>query len=164
MYRILTFIFFIAAAGCATAPDRAVPLQLDIEVAADANPDDRGRPSPVVLSIFELVQPERFNRCTYLSLLATPHKCLHEDLLGTHRTLAVAPGTQRIIELAAAPGSRHIGVVAEFVQFADAKNRINAPLSPTRSNRVKLRIDSRGIVMRSGDPPRQAIHSRFNDD
>lgn len=164
MYRFLILFFLSTMAGCATTPGHPTPLRLDIEVAEDANPDDGGRPSPVVLSIFDLAMPERFSRSNYLTLLSAPEKCLRGDLLGSHRTNAIAPGTQRTIELTAEPSARHVGIIAELVQFPDAKTRVDVPLRPNRLNRVKLRIDSAGIRLRNDDRPRLVTQGRFNDD
>jgi len=151
-------------AGCATTSDTSTPLQLSITVANDANPDEAGRPSPIVLDIFDLARTERFRDADYLALLSAPQKKLRSDMLDRHRLAAVAPGSQRVLTLAVDPKATYIGVVAELVQFADVKTRLALPLDPGHATTLKLIVNADGIVKSNEAPPRVSLHNRFNDD
>jgi type VI secretion system protein VasD len=154
----------LAASGCATTADRPTQLKLTIVIAADANPDDTGRPSPVVLGVFDLVRPERFRNADYLGLLSAPEKNLRSDLIDTHRTKAIAPGSQQELTLTLDAQTRHVGIVAELLQFSRAKTRISIPLDQLRATELKLTVDADGVAISDAKKTSSTISSRFNDD
>jgi type VI secretion system protein VasD len=163
MYRLLPIIVAFFIAGCAAPPPaQHISLELEISVSADANPDDAGRPSPVVLSVFDLLQTHSFRRAAYLDLLRNPQKLLKENLLGQQRTTAIAPGQHRTLTLMLEPQALHAGIVAELVQFAAVKTRTTAALKPAAKNRLQLVVNARGIALQQADKP--TAYQRFNDD
>jgi len=168
MHRRFLTVLIIAAvisvSGCASTTDRATQLKLTIVVAADANPDDTGRPSPVVLGVFDLVRPERFRNADYLDLLSAPEKNLRSDLIDTHRTKAIAPGSQQALTLTLDAQTRHIGIVAELLQFSSAKTRIAIPLNRQRATELKLVVDADGVAINDVSKASSTISGRFNDD
>jgi len=161
--KLVLASLFIILAGCAATGDRPTPLQLTIAVANDANPDEAGRPSPIVMDIFDLARTERFHDTDYLELLSAPQKKLHGDMLDRHRLTAIAPGSRRLLTLTVDPKATYIGVVAELVQFADAKTRLALPLKPGHATTLKLIVNANGIVKNNEAPPQVSLHDRFND-
>jgi type VI secretion system protein VasD len=154
----------IVLSACATNADKPTPLQLTIAVANDANPDETGRPSPVVLGVFDLAQAERFRDADYLALLSAPQKKLRSDLLDQHRLPAIAPGSQRTLALKLDAKANFIGVVAELAQFSDTKARLAIPLKPGRATTLKLIVGAHGITKDDSTPSRISTRDRFNDD
>src|SRR3546814_5877148 len=47
-------------AGCAAAPEKPTIVVLSLTAAPDVNPDASGRPSPVVVRIYQLASPTAF--------------------------------------------------------------------------------------------------------
>lgn len=165
MYRLLQLLcLFTLLSSCATTRDPTQPLQLNIAVAANANPDDSGRPSPVVVSIFDLKKPQRFRNADYLALLATPRKILRGDMLGVHRINAIAPGSERTLQLALDAQTRHIGIVAELVDFSGVDARATLVLQSRRAHALNLNISANGIAIGPDDDAEGSMFSRFNDD
>lgn len=165
MYRLLHLLgLFALLSGCATTHDPTKPLQLNIAVAANANPDESGRPSPVVVNIFDLKKPQRFRNADYLALLATPRKILRGDMLGIHRINAIAPGSERTLQLALDAQTRHVGIVAELVEFSSVDARATFALQARRTHALTLNISANGITVTSDDGAESSTFSRFNDD
>jgi type VI secretion system protein VasD len=165
MYRLLQLLcLFALLSSCATTHKLTEPLQLNIAVAANANPDDRGRPSPVVVNIFDLNKPQRFRNADYLALLATPRKILRGDMLGVHRINAIAPGSERTLQLAVDAQANHIGIVAELVDFSSVDARATLALQSHRSNALNLSINANGITVTPDGNTESRLFSRFNDD
>jgi type VI secretion system protein VasD len=150
--------------SCASAPDRPVPLRLNIAVAANANPDDSGRPSPVVISIFDLARQNRFRNADYLALLTTPQHALQGDMLASHRVTAIVPGVHRSIELMLDAKTRHIGIVAEVVSFSGTSARATVELKPGQAQELNLEIAASGITVVADKLHEPGTFSRFNDD
>lgn len=80
--------------GCSTVNKFVPPsTDLNINVAADVNPDISGRPSPVVLKVFELSSRTIFDTQDFFSLYDTPEEILGPDLLKKDE-LELQPGSK----------------------------------------------------------------------
>jgi len=154
----------IVLASCATTGNRPIPLQITIAVANDANPDEAGRPSPVVVDIFDLARTERFRDADYLALLSAPERKLRGDVLDQHRLTAIAPGSQRVLTLTADAKTEFIGVIAELVQYSDTKTRLALPLKPGNATTLKLIVNANGIKNSDETRPSFLPRDRFNED
>ncbi|MBS1135067.1 MAG: type secretion system-associated lipoprotein [Burkholderiaceae bacterium] len=67
--------------GCGSAP-KPVVVKLTIEASADANPDTRGRPSPVTVKLFELKSSASFEKADFFSLFDRERETLGPELVG----------------------------------------------------------------------------------
>jgi type VI secretion system protein VasD len=104
-----------ALVGCATGPAPSLPTELAVSVVATArtNPDTRGRPSPVVVRVYELKTPAQFNAADFFSLNDKEQATLGAELL--HREeLVVSPGEIKQLKRKIAPEARAIGVVVAY--------------------------------------------------
>ena len=66
----------------ANRPPEDVKLKGNIVAAADSNPDINGRPSPVVIAVYQLKSPDGFLNGDFFSVYDPKGAALGEDLLG----------------------------------------------------------------------------------
>ena len=109
--------FFMAACGvflsaCSSTPD---PTLLDLTMTADAdlNPDLTSRPSPMVVKLVELKSHTAFGNADYFALAGNTKNTLGPDYVA-EEVLPVRPGESKTLKLCLHPGSRFIGVIAEY--------------------------------------------------
>ena len=109
--------FFMAACGvflsaCSSTPD---PTLLDLTMTADAdlNPDLTSRPSPMVVKLVELKSHTAFGNADYFALAGNTKNTLGPDYVA-EEVLPVRPGESKTLKLRLHPGSRFIGVIAEY--------------------------------------------------
>ncbi|MDD2058589.1 type VI secretion system lipoprotein TssJ [Pseudomonas sp. GD03860] len=83
-----------------------------LEAALDVNPNLYGRPSPVLLTVFQLNDASAFMQADLAQLLgdAPPH----EAAWRVQRTFQLRPGESRIYHFEAEAGLRQIGVVVHY--------------------------------------------------
>lgn len=128
--KIATLTAF-ALTGCSTAPRPSVPLTLTIDVTTSPkiNPDNRGRPSPIVLRLYELKTAATFDSADFFSLNDKDSVTLGTDML-RREELVVQPGQTRSIELKVSNEGKLIAVVAAFRDLEKAVWRSKLALPP----------------------------------
>lgn len=112
----------LTVAPGAAAADK-IKVKGQITTAADLNPDYRGRPSPVRLTIYQLASADAFNEADFFSLADSGDDLLGGDLIDkTERTLQ--PGIEAMeFEEEFDEGARYIGIVAAYRDIEQAQWR-----------------------------------------
>lgn len=118
-------------AACSTAPAQREQMKLELTVAAKAtvNPDDKGRPSPILVRIYELKTDGPFESADYLSLEKTDKTLLSQDLV-VRDEFVLRPGESRDIERKLNPETQFIGVFVGYRELGKATWRSVYKLPP----------------------------------
>ena len=82
-------IMFAALTGCSSST--LINTKMNINGASYLNPDVNGRPSPVMVSFYELTAPMSFKQADYFQLQANPGSVLGNDLID-EQTIELRPG------------------------------------------------------------------------
>jgi type VI secretion system protein VasD len=135
MTRLLGFI--VAAAlvtvGCAKAPPGPPPLTIaagkgaskapmTIAASADVNPDASGRPSPIVVRIYQLRTDAAFTSAEFFALYDEEQKVLGPELISRDEFM-VGPTEKRTIDVSLSAETRFVGAVAAFRDIRNAQWR-----------------------------------------
>lgn len=132
----LVIFLILMLAGCASGP-APIPSKGSIAASADVNPNPEGRPSPIVLRVFELRTADAFRNADFFSLYRDSKKVLGQDLLG-QQEFELHPGETRDFKQQLPVGTRFVGVVAAFRDLDRASWRALAAV-PAKS-KVALQI------------------------
>lgn len=150
--RMLLFLVALALAGCAgPALKPATEADVVLYAATDVNPDAGGRPSPIVLSIYELRAAGRFTAADFLALHERAEKTLAADLVRREEVL-LAPGESRTLKLRLHEGSRYLGITGSFQRFGEARWRGLAAVPEGRTSRVIVHADTISVSVESAGP------------
>lgn len=117
----LTAIALCVAAPAAHAGGK-VKVKGQISASAQLNPDYQGRPSPIVLILFQLKSAETFKNADFFSLYDPDSHVLGGDLIGRSQMM-LQPGEMRPFEAEFDEAARYIGVVAAFRDIEKAEWR-----------------------------------------
>lgn len=133
---IVAGLGFIAVAGCSTINSKVGgALNLDTDVALsfiadnNINPDDTGRPSPLFIRLYELKSPRQFERANFIDLYEREGEVLGADLLGKQTLKPLKPGDQRKDTLVVNKEAQYVGLLAEFLQYKNAKFKVVIPVT-----------------------------------
>lgn len=107
---------------------KPVPVMRTVVTAADLNPDREGRPSPVVLAIYQLREAGAFQNADFFSLQDRAPNALGPDLIGRPEELKLRPAQTRESATEIDPETRFLGVVAAFHDIERAQWRAVAPV------------------------------------
>src|SRR5687767_13746109 len=132
---VSTLVVAFAAAGCGKAPpevappltiaakpDARVKAPMTLTASADANPDASGRPSPVVVRVYQLRTDAAFNGAEFFALFDDDQKVLGAELISRDEFVLDAPD-RRTIDVTVSGDTRFVGAVAAFRDIRNSQWR-----------------------------------------
>ncbi|MGY2374110.1 type VI secretion system lipoprotein TssJ [Pseudomonas sp. SDO524_S393] len=143
---VLPVLFFGLLAGCARLSPFSTMTKLDMTLSAheQVNPDLHGRPSPVVVQLFELRHPVAFEHADFFSLYERAEQTLPKDWVSSEE-LELRPGEQLSLKLGIKPHTRYLGVLAAYRDLPHVQWRLVIPLAPRERTRASLVLDDTGV-------------------
>lgn len=134
------FMILMLCCTCAGLSACGKP-RIDLAVASmpNLNPDHSGRPSPVVIKLYELRGDLAFKQSDFQTLFANPTQALGADLIAADEIVFV-PGEAKTISYEPMPETKFAGIVAAFRQMDRAHWRIIVPIDPEGKNRIPFEL------------------------
>lgn len=127
----------------AAPPDARVKASMTVAAAADTNPDGAGRPSPIVVRVYQLRTDAAFNGADFFPLFDDDQKVLGPELI-TRDEFVLAPAEQRTIDVTLSAETRYVGAVAAFRDIRNAQWR---GLIPTPRNGLRVTVERSRVVL-----------------
>lgn len=162
-YALVLFMLSVLGflGGCAKP-------RIDLAVASqiNSNPDHTGRPSPVIVKVYELRSDLAFSQSDFRPLFETPVQVLGADLLAADE-LVLVPGEARRITYEPVEGTRFLGLLAGFRQVERAKWKVVSPVDFEEVNTVGIEIRDATLILIPGEEvadwdPLQAVYKFHN--
>ena len=126
----------MALIGCAATESKlAVPYEIRFDTALDVNPDTKGRPSPIQITLYELKAPGAFQAADYFSLQNDPQATLGAELLDVQR-ITLRPGQRHELERPGHIEARALGIVAGYRDLDGSTWRLLIDLPKSRSTNI----------------------------
>lgn len=144
---LLACAALVLMAGCSTLSPYSTLTKVNLKLQASdqLNPDLNGRPSPVVVSLFELKHPVAFENADFFSLYEHAKEALSPDMVASEQ-LELRPGETLELKLTVEEGSRYIGILAAYRDLPDSKWRYTVEVTPQETTDVALILDQSGIL------------------
>lgn len=129
--------------GCARGPD---PTPIDVAIKTDSgiNPNEEGKPSPIVVRVYELKNLKAFNSAEYFALMDDETKTLGPDLIASHE-YELTPGQEQKFDREISSEATHLGVVAGFRSIQSAKWRDSIELKQEKKNAFMIIVTSQSV-------------------
>lgn len=151
MLRVFAFstalLTVFSLAGCGTVSKIYNPpgkLDTVFEASAKLNPDPKGRPSPLVLRLYELKSEQNFNRAEFFALYDQDDTTLGQDLIAREE-FKLAPGEHRPYERKLNEQTRFIGIIAAYRSITKAQWRVVIPAPKGDKIKNKIILDSLAV-------------------
>lgn len=129
--------------GCGSSP---ALLRGAIKVDPATNPDLRGRPSPIVVRVYELTSLAAFNSADFFSLVEKEHEVLGSELVGREE-YHLKPAETRPYRRQLQASTKFIGVVGAFRDLEHSRWRHAAPVPAKRRPTVTIAVEARTITV-----------------
>ena len=128
-------------AGCASKPV-VTPVSITLAAGADANPDARGRASPLTVRVYVLKSPGPFEGADFFSLFEKDQATLGAELVQREEML-LRPGESRKLDLTLPADAKAIGVMAAFRDLVRAVEPGKPQTLTVTFGARQIRIDSK---------------------
>ena len=142
----LTLAWMLAAAlvvpACKTVPvkpSNVSKAKVALSASADINPDASGKPSPVVVRVYQLKGEAAFTSADFFALFDDEMKVLGPELIGREEYV-LTPSEHRTVELVVPKTARFVGVVAAFRDIRNSQWRVVVP-APFKKDDVTLSVE-----------------------
>lgn len=154
----------LAVSGCSTTARHELPVPLELSVGASErlNPTQEGRPSPVLVRIYDLNGRGFFMSADYSALLGDGGRPDSQEVVDVQEFMLM-PGEVRVIRRRAALDTRFIGVAAGYRDVGQSVWRAIAPVpAPHQAGRLwardssparkyRLMVGERAVVIEESD-------------
>ncbi|WP_439890904.1 type VI secretion system lipoprotein TssJ [Ralstonia sp. 25C] len=105
-----------ALSACASGepkPKEPIRLEMSVNALSGVNPDDRGRPAPIVVRIYELKNDGAFKAADFFTLQTQDKTVLADDVVKRDE-LQLRPGEQQVVVRRPDAATTAIGVIAAY--------------------------------------------------
>ncbi|MDH5570346.1 MAG: type VI secretion system lipoprotein TssJ [Gammaproteobacteria bacterium] len=113
-------------------------LEVVFSVDADINPDEKNRPSPLFIRMYELKSPKMFNKSDFIGLYERDAELLGADLVASHKLKRLKPGEGRSDHFVLNKDTKYVAFYAEFLKYKNSKYRLVMPV--TQNNIVRTTV------------------------
>ncbi len=141
-------------AGCATTaklmePDPA-SVVIRIATSTEVNPDLMGRPSPIVVRVYELKSDDIFNNADFFALYEQDDSILGNDMVGRDE-MEIPPGENLSMEKQLDMDARYIGVIAAYRDLDNAiwRGSIATPIDETTY--IDITLGKLSLTVKQGE-------------
>jgi type VI secretion system protein VasD len=126
-------VLVLGLAGCKSKPPPKPeppppppPKPALIIVSKDVNPDVAGRPSPIVIRVYQLKEEGAFNSANYYALIDKESETLGASLIWREE-YELQPGSTRELQLKIPPEARFLAAVAGYRNLNDSRWKALSP-------------------------------------
>ena len=148
LIKILPLLITFLLVGCSIANMAVDPYSnLNIYAENNINPDMNGRPSPVVVHIFELTSDTLFKSQGFFSLYEDSNEVLGPDMV-EKTEISLSPGQSEHYRSSMKPGVEYIGVIVAFRDIENANWRKVIKVDRTGYNTYTLLLDELTLAIK----------------
>lgn len=144
---LLAFIIAISVAGCASVKDFlgfVTKINISFEASQDLNPNAEGRPSPLVIRMYEFEDVKAFKEADFFSLYDNENKTIGKFILAKDE-VEIKPDTKHYIKRRTKPKAKFIGILAAYRDLDNARWRAIIELREDKTAEVNVYLGSAGV-------------------
>lgn len=131
-------IVFSLISGCASwVASDITKLDIRLTASGDLNPDISGRPSPLVIRLYELKAPSIFENADFYSLYDYGQETLGPDYVAMEE-LTLKPGEQLKMKLALNNDTNYMAILGAYRDMNGANWKRIIPMSLKNKNRTNI--------------------------
>lgn len=121
-------------------------VNLSIASQPNVNPDHSGRPSPIIVKMYELRSDLAFKQLDFQTLFEKPVQALGADLIAADEIVLV-PGEARKVAYMPSPDTRYVGLIGGFRQMERSHWREVRPVDSESGNLICVELNDASILL-----------------
>ena len=138
---ILLFVICLHLPGCGSPT-----MNMSLAGLPNQNPDISGRPSPVILKMYELRNDSAFKQAEMGPLFEDPLGTLGADMVAFDE-ITMVPGEAKVLVYEPAEETRFVGVMASFRQLGHGPWKIIKAINPEKKSKIALELNSASLIL-----------------
>lgn len=144
----LLCVALLLTAGCLKKKKESVvtALSVDILATSNLNPDVNSRPSPVVVRLYQLKTPGKFEAADFNSLYNNDAATLGSDLIKREEYI-LRPGELQQYKNEPGDEARYLGVVAAFRNIDSAGWKSQVIIPQGQRSEIKVLLESLNVAI-----------------
>lgn len=116
----------VSLVACASSAPKPTKARMTVIAQADVNPDADGRPSPVVVRVYQLQQDAKFANADFFALFDDEQQALGADLLARDE-ITLAPGERKQLQVDVKGEAKFLGAIAAYRDIRNSQWRAVQP-------------------------------------
>jgi type VI secretion system protein VasD len=149
LFCIILVSTVLLLSGCSSSKSRVggvlnldTDLKINFVVDGDINPNDKKRPSPIFIRLYELKSPTVFNKTDFIDLYERDKEILAGDYINKQTLKPLSPGVGRTDTLVLKNGASYVALYAEFSQYRGSAYKLTFPVTEhnIRKNEITIKI------------------------
>jgi type VI secretion system protein VasD len=151
---ITAFIFLsmtLLFSGCFSKDPPAAPatiINAQVLASAAINPDGEGRPSPIVVRLYELKNLGTFNTTDFFPLYNEEATTFGEDLV-YREEFSMMPGGKKLYTRTPTADTQYLAVIAAFRDIDQATWKAAVPIPVERITNLIIQLDRLSVSIRA---------------
>lgn len=154
--RFLLLVLALALAACTSVNHQVgsalnldTDLKLELMTSTDLNPDEKEKPSPVFIRLYELNSTAAFEKADFIDLYESDAAVLGDSLVSKQELKRVTPNTVRVDRLVLKKETQYVALFAEFYRYKDAKAKVIFPVTSSNvvRNAIKVKVVGNEIMI-----------------
>lgn len=148
---ILIFSIFslvVMLSGCGEVKPPPTHINVEIKAVSALNPDESGRPSPIVVRIYALRSLGKFNSADFYSLYNEDQAQLGGDMISMEE-FHLTPGGQRVYARDISQDALYLGVMAAYRSLDNAVWRDSIPVPGGRTTNFAVKLGTDTVSIRA---------------
>lgn len=127
--------------------DKPPRVDITIQTSNDLNPDRVGRPSPIVIRLYELKVDTAFNNANFFALYDSDKDILGDDLVKVEEMEVAPDKTITLPRKKFDMDSKMLGVLAAYRNLDNAKWRATVATPINRKSKITIRLEELAVVV-----------------
>lgn len=150
IYVFTTLLTMLLLNGCMTKEIQPTYLTTLFQASYELNPNSDGKPSPIIVRLYELKKEALFQDSDFFALYDDDLTLLAADLISRNE-LEFRPGEERTIKYELDPATRFIALMAAYRDLDSATWRVSTKVTQQMTNTFVVNLERTKITL-SGTP------------
>ena len=142
------FLLIVGLAGC-SGGSSPIKIKGNIATSHDVNPDHAGRPSPVVVRVYQLRAPGPFLNADFFDLYDSANATLGQNLI-IWEEFEFQPGETIEYNTKFDSDTKYVGVIAAYQDLENAHWRELVTLPDKKKVHLNIKLDSLTLSVSTG--------------
>lgn len=144
----LLLLLLASLTGCFGGKS-VIKLNASVEAAEDVNPDPGGRPSPLVVRVYQLRSLDIFKHADFFAIYENELATLGQTYVQRNE-FELQPGMKQDYDYTIDPSTKYIGVLAAFRDLDNARWRSFVQLPEEKKIYVRIDLESLAVSIATG--------------